>query len=124
MAGKQNIWWLRDLTPLPEPEDLSFDQLPAALASLEKYGFCELTGTASGRSFRLGLIGHRVLRCFDAQHFLDHRLLMNVAAVFPLLRQTLVILPSADDSPDPQAREINRSVRMTYVVSSTPQELQ
>jgi hypothetical protein len=124
VSGDQSVWWLRDLTPQQESEDLTFEQLPLALASLEKYGFCELTGKASGRSFRLGVMGTRVLRCFDAQHFLDHRLLTNVAAVFPHLREALAILPATDHSPDLLAREINRSVRMSWAVSPPLQELQ
>ena len=124
VSGDQNVWWLRDLTPQPEPENLSFEQLPLSLASLERYGFCELTGKASGRSFHMGVMGTTVLRCFDAKDFLDYRLLTNVAAVFPRLREALAILPAADHSPEHLAREINRSVRMTWAVSPPPQELQ
>lgn len=123
ISGDQNVWWLRDLKAASKSEDLSFDQFPQALAALEKYGFCELTGTMSGRSFRLGLMGTRVLRCFSILEFANHHLSENVAAVLPRLNQVLAILPATDRSPDPQAREINRSVRMAWVVPPRKQEL-
>ncbi|WP_407571571.1 GNAT family N-acetyltransferase [Deinococcus altitudinis] len=123
VSGEQNVWWIQDLNASASPQPISFSHLPTALASLEQYGFCELSGNARGHPFRLGIMGERVLRCFDAQLFADTPILASVAATFPQLREVLAILPDTGLPPAPQAREINRSVRMTWALPPHAQEL-
>lgn len=92
--------WLK--RPLPMPATCSSTRLEmSALAVYEpmhaSYGFSELPVRWSGRDVRLGRIGAGVLRCFDADAFLDEALLSAVRRVFPNLTEAFLILDGAHE---------------------------
>lgn len=112
--------WLRSpilpASPLAVPADLRLENLPAALAMHERYGFCELQGTFRGAPFKVGRIGAHVLRCFHAQNFSDTDFQCAMQSVLPELQEALLITSAASQPVQAVGQEINRSIRMTWHV--------
>lgn len=83
--------------------------LPAAVASQERFGFCEVVVSGRGGDIHVGRIGHRVLRLFDRETFRDDALLHGLKAAFPSIDEALFIAAEAPDGP---FQIVNTTLRM------------
>jgi ribosomal protein S18 acetylase RimI-like enzyme len=114
--GETQQWWR---WPLPAPAatdagpDLVVHGLAASLASLHRYGFCELSGDLDGRSVRCGRMGRKVLRLFGAVDADDPDLAVAIAGAFPDITEAFTVLPEGHRPDVPGAEAFNRVVRMT-----------
>lgn len=79
---------------MPHPAGTArIQSLPAALASLRTYGFCELEVLSETATIKVGLIGQKVVRCFSATTFDNDELLCGLRGHFPGAETVLAILP-------------------------------
>lgn len=107
----RQVWWR---APVPSGSTpIALHGLPASLASLERYGFCELAGEHEGRRFRLGRMGGAVLRAFSGDDYDDVRLLARLAETFPELREVFVVLPDGVTPRLAGAEPFNIAIRMS-----------
>jgi GNAT superfamily N-acetyltransferase len=106
----RQVWWRAPVSAGSGP--LPLEGLPASLASLADYGFCEVSGEHDGRPFRVGRMGGSVLRAFAADDYDDADLVARLAATFPELREIFAVLPD-DRRPRRPAESFNTAIRMT-----------
>lgn len=116
--GDVQVWWRAPVPadPVPtRPGDPSpvLSALPVALAALDRFGFCELSGTWDGRGLRLGRLGTSVLRLFSPEDFDDAALLRSLVREFPELTDTFGILPAHHQPTVEGAEPFNRVISMT-----------
>jgi ribosomal protein S18 acetylase RimI-like enzyme len=110
-AGRQ-VWSTRTLPLATSPA--SVPRIKDAVASLERYGFCDFTVAGSVPEHTFGIMGGRVLRCFDTHDFADASTLSALRAAFPSLEEALVITGETDQPcPSAGATVINQSTRMS-----------
>lgn len=115
----RSSWWT---TPLPRPAehgDLQLLEVEAALAALDRVGFCRVVACWRGREAHLGLVSERVLRLSDAEQLADAELLAALAACFPGTARTLLVLPGVEPPVD-RAERVLVSVRMAADVRRLP----
>lgn len=107
---------------MPHPAGTApIQSLPAALASLRTYGFCELKVINETATIKVGLIGQKVVRCFSAEVFDNDDLLRRVRGHFPGTETALAILPVAGLADLLSHYEIiQRSDRMTLSLAGCP----
>lgn len=111
-GGEVQVWWRAPIRRVAaEPVVLS--GLPTSLAALERYGFCELTGSRNGEGLRCGRIGSSVLRLFSPKDFDDAPLAASLARDFPELTATFAVLPAMHQPDAAGAEPFNRVIRMT-----------
>lgn len=106
----RQVWWRAPVPAGSTP--VALDGLPAALASLERYGFCEVAGDDTGRSFRFGRMGGSVLRAFSGDDYDDADLVARLVATFPELREVYAVLPDDVTPRHPAAEPFNTAIRM------------
>jgi len=107
----ETMWFTRPLPPpAPRANPIELANFALSLAAFERYGFCELHLDGHEPTAKVGLIGDRVLRCFDTACFADDDLLGRLRAIFPGADEALLIgsIPL-----DCTARQINRSLHMS-----------
>lgn len=115
-----SVAWLTRSMPHPA-RTAKINSLPAALATLSTYGFCELEVLDEGATIKVGLIGQKVVRCFSAATFDNDVLLCGLRGHFPNAETALAILPAAavkDVLSDYEV--IQRSDRMKLSLSGRP----
>lgn len=86
----QNAVWSRRRLPVAQGS-ISVRDGVAAAASLDRYGFCEMTGADERGEFQFGIIGTSVIRCRDADLFDDDTRLGSIRALFPAVTEALFI---------------------------------
>jgi ribosomal protein S18 acetylase RimI-like enzyme len=95
-------WWTRDL-PAASPEAVGeFGEAgwDAAMAMLERYGFCRVSAQRQGRRLDLGLVSRTVIRVGDQEQFRDDDLLGALRFLLPETRQALLVDgPAAEPGP-------------------------
>lgn len=116
--GDVQVWWQAPIAAVAAAEGTAAEPvalagLPLALAALERYGFCELSGTLAGHDVRCGRIGPGVLRLFSAEEFDDVDLAASLARDFPELTTTFGVLPASHQPSAVGAEAFNRVIRMT-----------
>ncbi|NEN05462.1 GNAT family N-acetyltransferase [Diaminobutyricibacter tongyongensis] len=89
-----SCWVTRALPHATDP--LPISALAVSLAAYEVYGFCELNVVSSERPVRVGLMGDRVLRCFDRATFEDDAILGGVSAVFGRLDTAFAVVAESE----------------------------
>lgn len=96
--------------------------LPAAVASLRTYGFCELEVVNGVAPTKVGLIGQKVVRCFSIEAFDDDELLCGLRGHFPGADTVLAILPTTAVGKVLSNHEIiQKSDRMKLSLPGRPQ---
>jgi ribosomal protein S18 acetylase RimI-like enzyme len=111
------VWWSKDVSARGglAAAPLRLEDLPAAIAAFDRFGFCEVSGSIEDRPVKLGRIGRTVLRCYREEDFLSERLLSAAVSVFPDVREALLVLPGDRPVHDPEAQPVLRSLRMEWV---------
>lgn len=112
----RSLWLTRPL-PVPAAEVVQPINPAGAIAAHARYGFCEMPVHRNGRQHRLGRIGVRTLRCFEAEDFGDEALLAAVRHLLPELETALVILP-AEQAGRWNGQEVNASRRMSLELTA------
>lgn len=110
--GDVLVWWRAPVRAVAA-DPVVLTGLPTALAALERYGFCELSGTRRGEAVSCGRIGSTVLRLFTAEDFDDASLAASLARDFPDLTATFGALPDSYEPTAVDAEPFNRVIRMT-----------
>lgn len=90
----RSAWWLKPLPQASRQETLRMLNWPHALASLERYGFCEHMLEIKGERFKVGQLGQTV-RCMTTDDYENSEMLAALGAAFPDLREALYIGPQA-----------------------------
>jgi len=111
-AGMDRSLWLTRHLPAPAEGNAQPVNPAGALAAYVRYGFCEMPVRYNARSHRLGRIGARTLRCFEAEDFGDEALLAAVRHLLPELDIALLISP-ADQAQRWNGQNVNVSRRMS-----------
>lgn len=108
---KEKTAWLVDELPTGEPGTVvHVSNLAQALATYDRFGFCEFVGTRAARAFRIGRLGVHCLRFYNARDYHDSGLVGALRSAFPSLKLAFFITP--DGAPTPTSKIINNSVRM------------
>lgn len=113
-AGDVQVWWQSPIRAeaAEAAEPVALAGLPVALAALDTYGFCEVSGTRAGQPVRFGRLGSSVLRLFSAEDFEDAPLAAALARDFPEVTTTFGVLPASHKPRVAGAEPFNRVIRM------------
>lgn len=97
----QSRWWVRDL-PESEPStplSLAVPDWHAALASLERYGFCQASAVHRGRGVTLKFPSRSVVRILTQQDFRDDELLADLRSLGTHMQKALLVCGEDDGRP-------------------------
>ena len=117
-AMSRQVWVARALPPASAP--IAIPSIKDVHASLQVYGFCDLTLGPPTTERRFGILGKRTLRCFGAADIGDDATLASLRGSFPALTSAFTIAPEGAEGDLPSHEVINRSTRLSLDLTRQP----